>query len=243
MVHIVYPYKIPQDKRFGWELKYSLRSLEKNFKEDFDVTIIGEIPDWIDTTKVTCVLFDNDHLDCQRQSKINQKILKASEFFEEFIVFNDDIYLMKETSLQDLKIPRRIQDLDFDFRVPKQPKSFKAQLRNSYYVLKDLGKQHKKNFVSHCPHFYKTGNIKEIQKFIDLAPISYPSVLFENIYFNFIGESGKSATGFRYGCWRENCKEYSGEQIFNHNENGSIKNQFIEEFLSNEFKEKSRFEK
>jgi hypothetical protein len=240
--HIVYPYKLPDNPEFGWELKYSLRSLVANFVDDFDDTVIGDIPDWINQETVRCIELKNDNLPAQRQSKINQKILKATELFEDFIVFNDDIFLMRSTLASDLQVPRKIGDLQFNFRKPKTPNSFTAQCRNSYYTLKDLGKQFKKNFVSHCPHYYETEKIKEIQQHIDLAPISFPSVIFENIYFNFFGEYGEESRGFRCGCWSLKCKKYNGEQILNFDETGASHNPWIKKIIEEKFNKKSRFE-
>jgi hypothetical protein len=45
MIKIFYPYWAKASK---WdELKYSLRSLEKNFKQDFEVWIVGDLPEWV----------------------------------------------------------------------------------------------------------------------------------------------------------------------------------------------------
>ena len=48
MIKIFYPYWA---KASRWEeLKYSLRSLEKNFKQDFEVWIVGDLPEWVKTS-------------------------------------------------------------------------------------------------------------------------------------------------------------------------------------------------
>lgn len=53
MIKIFYPYWA---KASRWEeLKYSLRSLEKNFKQDFEVWIVGDLPEWV---KANCANLD-----------------------------------------------------------------------------------------------------------------------------------------------------------------------------------------
>ena len=243
-LHIIYPYRIPADGYFGWELKLSMRSLYKNLKGDFDVTIIGDIPDWINQDEVRCIELDNHDLEIQRQSKINQKILKATELYDEFLVMNDDIYVMFKLSQKEIKTPRFVvADLHYPDRQFTVPNSFHAQMKNSYFKLTVLGRQAYKNFVSHTPHFYETEKIKEIQKVIDLAPSDFPSVVFENVYHNYFSEQGLPVGGYRWGCWHRNCPKPQKEKIINHDEGGSGRNPWLKGYLESKFKEKCRGEK
>jgi len=242
--HIVYPYLIPRDKSVGWELMYSIRSIYKNFKGDFDITIIGEIPDWVNRDEVTCIEIDNFNIDAQRQTKINQKILKACDLYEDFIVFNDDIILMKETTKGDLMVARRTASkFNFKQRRTNKKNSFTEQCRNSYFMLKEKGFQYDVNYVSHCPHYYKTSVIKKIRKVINLAPLEFPTVVFENIYHNFNESETLPAKDFRYGCWGQNCNEYNNQQILNFDENGYNNNRWIKSLLEGTFPKKCKVEK
>jgi len=242
--HIVYPYIIPRDESVGWELMYSIRSLYKNFNGDFDITVIGEIPSWLNTDEINCIEFDNFDINAQRQTKINQKILKACDLYEDFIVFNDDIMLMKETTREDLKIARRTANkLEFVERSTPKKNSFREQCRNSYFTLKENGLQYNVNYVSHCPHFYETSVIKEIEKVIDLAPMKFPTVIFENIYHNFNKSETLPSKDFRYGCWGRECGEYTDQQILNFDELGYENNQWIKSLLEGTFPKKCKGEK
>ena len=246
MTHFVYPYKEPLDRNFGWELKMSLRSIHKNFKGHFDITIIGEIPSWVDQSVVRCIKLDNDHVNTQRQGKINQKIIKAADLFDEFVVMNDDICFMKETTDEDLRVSRKLdKKLNFKKREISQKNSFSSQMRNTFFILKDAGYQHDVNFVSHCPHYYNSEKIRSMLTEFDVSPKGFPdvpSVVFENLYWNFIGESGENSKDYRFGCWSKDC-EYDGQQVFNFDENGSIYNSWIKKFLFKEFDLKCRAEK
>ena len=50
MIDVFYPYF---ETESTWhELRYSLRSIEKHFKFDFRVVIVGDLPCWIDPSSV-----------------------------------------------------------------------------------------------------------------------------------------------------------------------------------------------
>ena len=243
-LHIVYPYRIPENGHFGWELKLSMRSLYKNLKGDFDITVIGDIPDWINQDEVRCIELKNLNIDAQRQTKINQKILKARSQFSEFLVMNDDIYIMYKMTQAEIKIPRYNENtLNYKVRGNVQRDSFHGQMKNSYFKLTDLGRQAYKNFVSHTPHFYETSKINEIMEVIDLAPLSRPSVIFENVYHNYFSEQGLPAKGYRWGCWGQNCPKPQKERIINHDDRGSGRNTWLKEHLESKFKNKCKAEK
>jgi len=243
-LHIVYPYRIPSNGHFGWELKLSMRSLYQNLEGEFDITVIGDIPDWIDRDEVRCIEFDNHHLEVQRQTKINQKILKARSQYSEFLVMNDDIYVMEKMTQEEIKIPRYNRgNLNYKVRQVKEKNSFQGQMKNSYFKLTDLGRQAYKNWVSHTPHFYETEKINEIMKVIDLAPMGYPSVVFENIYHNYFSEQGLPAQGYRWGCWQRDCPKPTNEKLINHDERGAGLNPWLKELLENKFNKKCKAEK
>jgi len=221
-----------------------MRSLYQNLEGEFDITVIGDIPDWIDQDEVRCIEFDNHHLEVQRQTKINQKILKARSQYSEFLVMNDDIYIMEKMSQEEIKIPRRnIAELNYDFSRYKGGNSFIAQMKNSFFKLTDLGRPANINWVSHTPHFYETEKINEIMEEIDLAPLGHSSVVFENIYHNYFSEQGLSVEGYRWGCWQRGCAEPTNEKIINHDERGASSNLWLKELLENKFHEKCKAEK
>jgi hypothetical protein len=142
---------------------------------------------------------------------------------------------MKEVTGEELSIPRHI----IDILDPNKEASmiFYQQTLNSSRVLKEAGYQYHVNFVSHCPFYYETEKIKKIQNKIDLVPVAPTSVVFEVIYFNFFGETGLPAFGFRYGCWGKVRNLYNGETILNFDENGVEQNPWIISLLENEFGE------
>lgn len=243
-VRIVYPFINPKNKsNDGWELRSSIRSLYRNAKFKFDITIIGDIPKWINQDVVTCIELDNSHLDCQRQTRINQKILKASELYDDFLLFNDDIIVMNKTSFKELSKVRsngRVRFLENNKTFPRN--SFKQQIRNTAFKLKENNLQHDVNFCSHTPHYYNSDTIRRVQEVIDLAPIEWPSIVFENAYFGFLGEKGELAKEDRYGVWSETKNHYSGELLLNFDEKGDSANPWLKRLVQNVFDNKCRAE-
>lgn len=96
MVEIYIPYV---EKFADWnELRYALRSIEKNLKCDYEVTLIGDRPGWIKNI---------NYIEHRRQRKtpfpsLHDVICKLYEFIntpsrhEDYILWYDDIYLLRE---------------------------------------------------------------------------------------------------------------------------------------------------
>ena len=108
--HFVYPWVKGEDRID--ELKYSLRSLEKNFKEPFEVFIVGDLPEWI------CNVH---HIPAERQTGMFEnvaydaiyKILKVCDCPDVnsyFIRMYDDIYLLQEMGFREISVIRALYD-------------------------------------------------------------------------------------------------------------------------------------
>lgn len=108
----------------GDELKYALRTWEKNFQGDIRVVIVGDKEDWF-SDQITHLplevhLIDED-CGCDNPKKIRNpqadvahKLLYANTSGEvdgEFILTNDDIYLLGPTTLSDLRQPKILGNL------------------------------------------------------------------------------------------------------------------------------------
>ena len=237
--HFVYPYKMVEDP-FGWELKYSIRSIYKNFKGKFHITVIGDIPDWIDQSKIRCIELNNININAQRQTKINQKIMKATELYDDFILMNDDQYIMRTITPQELIKPRRWYN---DVNTKDVKTIFKIQVANTIHQLELNGNNWRQNMVSHCPFYYESDKLKELNKKICLTPMGKVSVVLEVAYFNYFKIPALDAKTYRIGCYGEKFTSPDGCYIFNHNEKGYLKNKQILSILQFAFLAKSPAEK
>lgn len=100
---IVIPYKDEVQK--GLELKYALRSIEKNLSGWDRVVFIGcDFPGWLDIMECAFILMAD--IDGYKERSIYQKLLAAcnSEMVSEnFIYWNDDHFLLKPLHVSEIK--------------------------------------------------------------------------------------------------------------------------------------------
>jgi len=242
LVHIVYPNLNTEDG--NWELRTSIRSLYAQAVFKFDITIIGDIPDWINRDNVRCIEFNNHYLRAQRQSKINQKILYATRLYDSFLVMNDDIILLKPITFGEISVPRRMPSiLMYDERQNFSTNSFVNQMRNTLFKLRDLGLPYRKNFVTHTPHYYNSKLLLLLNSMIKLDPLEPVSIVIENAYHNFVNGYSEPVNGFRFGIWGKYEGVYNNEPIFNFNENGVKHHPWIRELCDKIYPEKCKAEK
>jgi len=109
MIDVVYPL----GRGSKWsdnELRYSLRSLEKNFPDLGEVYVVGCRPAWLANT---VHIPADDPLRTNKDGNIINKVLRACrrhELSEEFVFASDDQILLSRVSFQDVK-PFYVSDL------------------------------------------------------------------------------------------------------------------------------------
>ncbi len=250
MTHFVFPY-IDVGKRnpaFGWELMYSIRSIYANFVGEFNITIIGEIPSWIDrnTDGLHCIEFDNNHWGKRVASRTNQKLLLAADMFDDFVWMNDDIYLISRCDRDDFTTPRYVSD---ELKYTKGPdgekglNTFKKLMRYTWFQLEEMGKPNNFNFSSHTPMHFSSPKIKELDKKFNITSIGDYTTLTTLAYFNYFGIEGKPVGDYRVGYWGESDVKIKKEtQILNHDEKGFWHNPWIVSYLNGKFPKKSPIE-
>ncbi len=243
--HFVYIYKEPTDPRFGWELLYSIRSIYKNFKEPFDITIIGDIPKWIN--QEICICINENYLKLpNKQHRITSKIILASTLYEEFVIMHDDIYITRPITIEDIKDDRYInifsktQILNYDV---KMIDTFMEQLYYTLQILQKLGKECIYNYATHTPTHVTRNNINELCERVKFS--SFEPILFDVLYNGYFIKNHKLITrDYKTGFYKSTTSELTMEsKFFNHDENGFLNNPRIISMLSDIFKEKTKAEK
>ncbi len=247
MTHFVYPYIEHQHPVFGWELMYSIRSLYVNFEGNFDITIIGEIPDWIDSSanNLRCVEFDNTHWGKRVQSRTNQKLLLAADMFTDLVLMHDDFYLVNKCTLDDFKEVKHISTtLSYNREHEQGLNTFKKQIRHTYFQLKDLGKRYNVNYANHAPFYFQSERLKEIDQKFNITSIGDYTTIIENAYYNYFEVDSKPIGNYRIGYWGESNQKITKEtKILNHDERGFWYNPWIVSYLNGLFPKKSPIEK
>jgi len=236
-LHIVYPLR-KSDYGDCDEFKYSLRALETHLKDDFDVTVVGYKPKWLDVKKVRYIYYGQ--CDKRYKNTLHAKDI-AANIFDEFVIFNDDIYLIADIRADDLKQVYYLEDLNktknWGTRVYQQflKKGFEEVKAKGLYGL---------SYATHTPRFYKSDKVREvIYDVFDL--FSKDFVAFENYYYNYIGAEKyakpvKPVKVARYNDTPFDPKEAEGKLFLNFDEVGMKSG--IWDYVKQRFNEPSKFE-
>ncbi len=242
MINVVYPY-IPS--KWGEELKYSLRSLDKNLKTPYRVIIYGsECPEWLDTNEVEFILSKCDKapqfdIGCTQynQGLIYKSIIDRGDI-DEFVFFNDDIYLIKETD--DLSVVYVGANNTYKRTEFASGNTWKMALHNTRASMRDQGYT-SFNYETHLPYPIKTAELAKLDKVLSgeylLATTYYNKLITHECC------SYKEVTVMSYS---ENnvshkLKEFddSSKMWFNHNDSGL---RVAETILPRLFPTRSKFE-
>jgi hypothetical protein len=245
MTHFIIPYKIPRNPVFGWELMFCLRGIEKYYKSDYNITIIGECPDYIDQNQLIFLQNDQSSKDLKEICcKINDHYLIASEFYEDFVVIHDDMYMVNECNYDNFKNPKYIEtDINYTFSKDESKilTVFQKKLRNTWKVLKDRGSQCNKNYIAHFPFLVNSEKLKILNEEFDLRRNNHP---FENLYYNYFEIEGEPLLNLKSGHYFPEDHQINNKaKILNHDEKGYIYQPWIITLLYKLFPKPSRFEK
>lgn len=162
------------------ELKYSLRSLEKNYQGNYKVVIVGEMPTFINDK----VLFiDVPHTGKSPREDVATKRICVDthkHIPEEYYWMNDDIYFVNPVTREDLGIPTVICDLDEGMSKYDKQTPWGKDMHKTYEYLCDNGYP-TLNYATHVPHKIRKSIAAELNHSMDL--VHNPHV-FENLYYN-----------------------------------------------------------
>lgn len=239
MTHFVYPYiKTEND----YDLKKSLRSIYKNYIGNFDITIIGEIPNWINTRKIVSIKFMNN-LVPRVQNATLEKMILANSLYDSFVRMDDDQFFIKKTSLNDLKKIRFLEYYGYDESLRNQRvqgNNYIQALKRTYFELKDSGIDESKikNFANHAPYYFEKNKFNKIVKMFDLKneiDSNKFALIFENLYYNIFNNNDSILlNNFRAGFYGDRHNDITNEtHILNYNDIGYKKyNKKIERELN-----------
>ena len=274
MIGVYYPYLAGAN---AWEeLRYSLRSLEKFFSVerrdgfqtrlyDFEVWIVGDLPDWIQNVK---------HIPHKREDRVYSAstydaVMKLGSYLdhpdtpERFIRMYVDIYFVGERCLNDLEKTRYLFTYDEykNHKIKSGSGVWREQVNKTLDALKELG------FAgymteTHCPEVFEKWKMLEI---FDMFAPAENRLLTSSLYYNvfpffrmlkdrkteralFYGEETDFAMGRmgdgahgRRGDVAQNIAPPQGKYFLNHNDAGL--DDGLKKYIMGMFPEKSRFEK
>ena len=251
MIDIYYPYF---EREARWEeLRFSLRSMEQNFRTEFRVWIVGDLPAWINPETVHHI----PHRRCEGmpENTTYDAITKLLLFINHpdtsihFVRMYDDIYMLQPVMISDLTTFRAM----FDYTdVPPRDGVWWDQLRRTLDAVIRKG-YHGWNTETHLPEFFNKERMKWVidaydalsrrlltstlyfnTYFVEARPEMWPQCRGIQFYNNVDNDFYTSSTG-------DVAAKCAGKLFLNHNNAGLNDN--LKRFIVASFPHKSRFER
>lgn len=234
----------------GKELLYAIRSLARNFSEDFDLVVIGDKEDWFSDE---ILYIEHACMSRNPQADVVDKIkqiLIDERISDTFVWSNDDIYFVAPTTLEDIQKPKTDGELTFN---PAEKGIYNSNRGETIKALQSKGYP-VRNFSTHTPFLFEKE--KMIQVF-EAFPKVADGLLLSSVYFNMhVDESEPSdhIDGIR-GPWllriisqletEEKKKKFRElipkKHFLNHSEAGY--SALLMDWIGRQFPDKCRFEK
>lgn len=170
MINVVYPFI-----KSKWdEIRYSLRSLEEHFEGEIKPFLISNyMPEWMhNINHIKSERYANPYLDTAAKLEL------CINELDDFIWMNDDTFLLKSTSLADIKTPRALST----FPNYRAPTPWMARIQKALAQLEKKFPQQKfYNYGTHAPYYYES---KKLKKLARTFPIFTGDTSIELLYFN-----------------------------------------------------------
>jgi len=242
---VVFPYF--KEMAQGKELLYAIRSLEKNFRQDFKVVVIGDAEDWFNDEVINIAadrVSENPQVDTLHKLKLAIADVRVSD---SFVWMNDDIYTISPTLLADIQILTAQGKLAY---IPDSTKVYEVNRNKTIHCLNELSLPDH-NYDTHTPFFFEKEKL--VYLFESIEDLNSEGLLLPSIYFNFYFPDHLPAqidgiTGnYMLRLVSKNTdpgafKKYIvGKKFLNNSELGY--NDLLVKFLESNFSEKSEFEK
>ena len=177
---IIYP---NVEKLLQWEeLKFSLRSVEKNLIDvEFRVWIVGDRPSWLSEEarfiEVPCS-GKTPRLDVAMK---RMAVDNHPDINESYVWMNDDIYFINPVTYADLCIPKALHDLAPNISRYDTQTAWGRDMAETFKRLKSE-KLPILHYAVHVPYVLEKIKSKELFRVFDLENKSY---IFENLYYNY----------------------------------------------------------
>jgi len=250
MTHFVYPYIVPyEDGPDRLDLFYSLLSIKKYFKGPYDITIIGEIPDYVDRAEVKFIALPQKSF---ADINVTISIIEACKYYERFVLMNDDMIFLNDISIIDFEVLyyERTHIADTEGNFSDYGITYSNILKDTYHIMKnDIDEFYV--FGVHIPNLINSKMYMELihhYNILDLASEGKSIInieLYKNVYKKFLNQyfEMKYPNEYRVGFWDYNDPENeeilkSGNynyKVLNTSDEGYQRHPFLIEFLKETF--------
>lgn len=147
----------------GSELRYSLRSVEKNFVGDVSVWVVGDCPDWYVGNYLPVSEYDSKLiLPRQDRAKKLWRVVKEPTIGDEFLWMMDDIYFIRKVDIDLFRNPWNCGTMTPEKLADWRPKSeWERQKKLTWEILADNGRP-LFDFATHLPHVYRKSSLQRL---------------------------------------------------------------------------------
>ena len=243
------------------ELRYSLRSIEKNLPHR-KVIVAGYKPSWVKGVTYIPTTQVNLQKDATsfKQAAINNRVkhsnasarftaaLNSNKVSDNFVLMNDDFFVMKRTR----KVPptRRLNNIDYYIGLYEARSTFGAKgyyvktMRQTKKVLQSIGIKDIDSYELHVPmviNKHRYAVMKEyMRKVSGLERVHHGRTLYGNFYN--IGGTRMADTKIRNTVDPVDIK-YSRSWRFLSTDDDNFRNGKVGEYIRSSFPNKSKYEK
>ncbi len=167
----------PNRFRDNGELRYSLRSLERNAPWIRKVHLVtnGQVPSWLELANPRIavvsheeIFLDRSHLPCFNSNAIELQLHRIPDLTETFLYFNDDFFLGRPVTLEDFLTPEGGQRLHFEVCPmpfgPDHPESFVRAYTHTQNLLDTLwGSCGRRPAPAHTPRLLRKSHLARLE--------------------------------------------------------------------------------
>lgn len=221
----------------NYELRYSLRTLEKYGKNIGRVFVSGSNPGFLSNEVIFTNIPDIDIFSVNHWYKVSETF-KQTDISDNCLYMMDDLFFNKEVDLENYPYYYK-NYLQATYPIDRR---YNRCLKNTYKILKDNNKD-VKNFGVHCPIIYNR------QKFLDMKVDEYRKldgfISPRSFYCNMYDIEGIQRDDLKIRSLSNGVLELE-EKIKNTDcwsINDAVINQGVALYLVNNFKNKSKYER
>ena len=160
----------------GDELRFSIRSVETNYRGTAKITIVGDRPEWFRGHVIPCPRIGPNHSNRPYRDMLNKMWTMAthSEIDSEFVWMMDDVYLLRPVTWDDLDTPRAWRWHE------SRGNSWQRRKTNTMRALAGR-KKTQYDFATHLPHTVEKQKLRDL---FDMYQLKQNTMLWEVLYGN-----------------------------------------------------------
>lgn len=219
------------------EIKYCIRSLEKNLLDLDKIFIIGFLPEFLKESKDLIHINFDDPYKHNKDANIIRKVLKGiiCGISKNFVRISDDQMILKPIYSKDIKPLYKFDLNEYDFIKVNR---WRNRLKNTYEILKKEGKT-TFNYDSHIPVVYNKEKFESIFTKYNWFQEGEGYTI-NSIYFNNINCERIKLKGEKIGFETPEIKKIENQIFLGYNDKGLTEN--LQQQIISLFPNKSKYE-